>query len=464
MSRSLTLLIAAIATTTASAAEPIKLHPENPHYFEFRGRPTVLITSGEHYGAVLNGRFDYVRYLDTLQADGMNLTRTFSGTYREIPGSFNIEENTLAPEAADYVCPWARSDQAGAADGGNKFDLHRWNDAYFARLKDFVAKAGERGIVVEFVLYCVLYDDGLHQHSPMHAANNIQQIGKVKREDFLALQEPALHEVQMKFVQKVVRELREYDNVYFEICNEPYFNNVTKEWNDAVAREIAAAEGNSPVKHLIAQNIANGAQEVKEPHPLVSILNFHYAHPPDTVAQNYGLNRVIADDETGFDGTSDEAYRREAWDFILAGGAVFSNLDYSYSVSHPDGTKQFEKSPGGGGPALRKQLKALSDFIHDCDFIRMKPDNSVIRSRLPEGATARAIVDSGRTYAVYIKGGKELTLSLALPAGRYRATWIEPRDGSVLSDETIAHSGGERPFSSPAYDGEAALKLLALKE
>ena len=39
--------------------EPIKLHPENPHYFEFRGQPTVLVTAGEHYGAVMNLDFDY---------------------------------------------------------------------------------------------------------------------------------------------------------------------------------------------------------------------------------------------------------------------------------------------------------------------------------------------------------------------------------------------------------------------
>jgi len=42
----------------------------------------VLITSGEHYGAVLNRDFDYVRYPDTLPADHLNLTRTFSVSYR----------------------------------------------------------------------------------------------------------------------------------------------------------------------------------------------------------------------------------------------------------------------------------------------------------------------------------------------------------------------------------------------
>ena len=66
--------LAASATAYSSrqtaAAGPIALHPDNPHYFLFRGKPTILITSGEHYGAVLNLDFDYSKYLDTLAADG----------------------------------------------------------------------------------------------------------------------------------------------------------------------------------------------------------------------------------------------------------------------------------------------------------------------------------------------------------------------------------------------------------
>ena len=34
----------------AATHAPLALHPENPHYFLFRGKPTVLVTSGEHYG------------------------------------------------------------------------------------------------------------------------------------------------------------------------------------------------------------------------------------------------------------------------------------------------------------------------------------------------------------------------------------------------------------------------------
>src|SRR5262245_20316452 len=113
----LTCLVA--LTGLADAAEPrrpLALHTDNPRYFLYRGKPTLLLTSGEHYGAVLNKDFDHRRYLDELRRCGFNLTRTFSGTYFEVPGSFKIEDNTLAPSPGAYLGPWARSNQPGAAD------------------------------------------------------------------------------------------------------------------------------------------------------------------------------------------------------------------------------------------------------------------------------------------------------------------------------------------------------------
>jgi hypothetical protein len=66
------------AAERAGSSAPIRLHPENSRYFLFRDRPAVLITAGEHYGAVLNLDFDYVRYLDALRGYGFNLTRASS--------------------------------------------------------------------------------------------------------------------------------------------------------------------------------------------------------------------------------------------------------------------------------------------------------------------------------------------------------------------------------------------------
>src|SRR5437870_8753645 len=101
------------APAAAESNNRLRLHPRNPHYFLFRGKPAVLITSGEHYGAVLNLDFDYVKYLDTLKADELNLTRTFSGAYVEPQGTFHIAGNTLAPAEGRLICPWARSSTPG---------------------------------------------------------------------------------------------------------------------------------------------------------------------------------------------------------------------------------------------------------------------------------------------------------------------------------------------------------------
>src|SRR5436853_513273 len=89
------VFVLALGRVASAQEKPLALHPDNPLYFLFRGKPAVLIGSTEHYGAVMNLDIDYVTYLDTLAKDGMNLTRTFSGTYHEIPGSFGITENTL---------------------------------------------------------------------------------------------------------------------------------------------------------------------------------------------------------------------------------------------------------------------------------------------------------------------------------------------------------------------------------
>ncbi|MCC6233230.1 MAG: hypothetical protein IT580_11340, partial [Verrucomicrobiales bacterium] len=164
----LLIALAWCCTWPAPAAAPLALHPENPRYFLYRGKPTVVITSGEHYGAVLNLDFDYRRYLDTLAQNQLNGTRTWVGAYAETGGNFNIAGNTLDPAPGRFVCPWARSEQPGYADGGNKFDLTRWDPAYFARLRDFVAHAARRRIIVEINLFCPMYEDSMWSVCPLN--------------------------------------------------------------------------------------------------------------------------------------------------------------------------------------------------------------------------------------------------------------------------------------------------------
>jgi hypothetical protein len=454
-------LIASIVSSPPKPPVPISLHPKNGHYLLFRGKPTVLITSGEHYGAVMNLDFDYSRYLDTLHADGLNLTRLFSGAYVENSKAFNIKDNTLAPFPNRYICPWARSETPGYANGGAKFDLTKWDEAYFRRLKDFCSQAGKRGIVVEVVLFCPFYDEGLWHISPMNASNNINGVGSHTGAEAYTLKHPEISGVQDSLVKKITAELAGFDNIYYEICNEPYFGGVTLEWQRHIAEEISRSEVGLPYRHLIAQNIANGSAKITEPFPEVSIFNFHYANPPDAVPVNYALNRVIAFDETGFKGSEDFTYRAEAWEFLLSGGAIFSNLDYSFSAAHPDGTAQVTPpTPGGGSPAFRKQLKVLKDFMESFDLTKLTPTPSLIRGALPSGVSAFAIGEPGNSYGLYIHGGTHVEIGLNLLAGKYKAEWINTHTGGIEKSESVRVSNGAgAALSSPNYTEDIALRI-----
>jgi hypothetical protein len=444
--RLLLLFVAAVA-----GAQPLRLHPANPHYFEYRGKPAVLVTSAEHYGAVLNLDFNYKRYLDTLWRDGLNNTRIFVGNYREIPGSFNISQNTLAPKPDRFIAPWPQAE--------GKFDLNKWNDAYFARLKDFMRHARRRGVIVEVNLFCPFYEEALWRVSPMNEGTG------VKREEVFTLKHARLTAVQERLTRKIVSELRGFDNLYYEIANEPYFGGITLEWQAHIAKTIHEVDGG---RHLISQNIANGSVKIGDPNPLVSILNFHYSRPPDSIALNYGLNRAVGNNETGFDGTGDAVYRIQGWDFLIAGGALYNNLDYSFVAGHEDGTFEYPRSqPGGGSAALRKQLGILKRFMDSFRFVRMAPV-------AVEGA--RVLAEPGRQYAVYMHHGRavkdakpqyqvdgterEAQVTLDLPAGRYRAEWVDTRTGAIAYGDTFDHGGGKRALVGPRYREDIALRVV----
>ncbi len=420
------------------SAQTLGLLPENPRYFSWRGRPLVIVGSGEHYGAVLNADFDFRKYLATLGAEGLNHTRLFTGAaYVEPQGAFNIARNTLAPEGPRFLAPWARSDQPGYAGGGLRFDLSRWDESYFDRLREFVREAGRRKVIVEVTLFCPFYEDSQWRLSPFHPDNNVNGAGRgVERTQVYTLdQHGGLLAIQERFVDRVVAELGSFDNLYYEICNEPYFGGVTLEWQARIARRIAEAQASHREPKLISRNIANNKARVEVPLDPVSIYNFHYATPPDTVALNRHLNRPIGDNETGFRGTQDAPYRMEAWDFLIAGGALFSHLDYSFTVGHEDGRFAYPPTqPGGGNPELRRQFRFLREFIEEFDLARVAPDDSVVVDGVPATHTARALVEPGRRIGVYFR-----------PAGitPFSVRWTGHLEVPVAADHTFHASSND---------------------
>ena len=468
----------------AQDEQPIRLHPENPHYFLYRGKAIALISSAEHYGAVINGEFDYHKYLAAIAAAGMNYTRLFGGSYVEVPGkSFGIRRNDLAPEAGKFVAPWARSSEAGYAGGGNKLDLTKWNAEYFSRLHGYLEEAARLGIVVEIGLFSSQYGEMQWNLSPFKRENNVNGTDAIDWKKVNTLENGNILGFQERYVRKLVREANAYPNVMFEIANEPwsdrpvladvvnpylftgrdqYPNSIdlpdeaTMAWQARVVEWIQSEEASLPSKHMIAQDCCNFRYAMRGVVEGVSVVNFHYAYP-EAASLNYGMGKALSYDETGFLGRSDDAYARQAWNFMLAGGSVFDGLDYSFSVGHEDGSDVEANGPGGGSPELRRRLKILSEFLAGLPLVEMRPDYAVVKHA--GGVVPHALSSAKGEYAIYLDGSGPTELSVNLPAGDYVVAWVDVVSGENKEAGRFRHSGGEKKVSSPEFKNGIALRI-----
>ena len=470
-------LLAIVSAASAPGADPIRLLPANPHYFEFRGKAIALVTTGEHYGSVINEAFDYRRYLAALAAAGLNYTRLFGGSYIEIPGrSFGIRRNNLAPAAAHFVAPWARS--------GDKFDLDQWNPKFFERYRDFLTEASKLGIVVEITLFSSTYQEAHWAISPFNPANNVNGTGAIDWRKLNTLENGNILAWQERYARKLVGEARGFDNVIFEIQNEPwsdrgrlasvvnpylqrpardrYPNSIdladalSTAWQARVAQWIDSEESALPRKHLVAQNYANFGFPAATLVPGVSIVNFHYAYPV-AAESNYGLGKAIGYDETGFMGQDDAVYLRQAWNFLCSGGGLFNHLDYSFTVGHEDGTDTEPNGPGGGSPALRRSIGMLAKLLNSLPLASLKPDaRAVVHA---EGVSARALSTARGLYVIYLDGDGPSRLTLDLPRSNYTGAWIDIQTGAATPLPRFHHAGGHRVLDTPAFHNGIALRI-----
>lgn len=461
-------------------AQTLSLCPENPRYLQYRGRPVILITSAEHYGAVINLDFDAVTYLETLREEGFNYTRVFGGTYIEpVDNIFGIEKNTLAPQPGRFLAPWDEAD--------GRYDLERFSSAYFERLTGFVSEAEKRGIIVELTLFTSIYAENAWSLSPLHPENNKNGVNEADFRMVHTLRNDSLNAVQEQYIRRLVRELNRFDNLFFEIQNEPWADNgnlvsfvnrednevftrswqkrveiangVSLAWQAWVASVIRDEESGLPKKHLIAQNISNFEYPMGSLPEGISIANFHYALP-EAVTGNPGIGGVIGLDETGFMPHGDTVYLRQAWKFILSGGGLYNNLDYSFTTGHERGDWTIAPSnPGWGGPGFRSKLSLLVRTMARVPFHEMEFSGSLLRQESPE-MSQYGLTKPGEVSLVYVQGLPAEGVVPELPQGVYEITWIDIHSGVQMTEQADVTPGTR--LRDPFGASEVALMIRQL--
>jgi hypothetical protein len=494
---SLVPILAILPLCGADSGQPLRIHPDNPKYLLFRDKPLALITATEHYGSVINRPFDYERYLADAADQGITLTRTFL-LFRELQNARN-PASPAKPDSPDYIAPFPRVGPGTALDGEPQYDLDRWNPEYFDRLHRFLESASRHGIVVELTVFSNTYADPIWALNPFRSKNNLQGVGNIDWQDYNSLRNKVLVDRQAAYARKIVQETAGFDNIYYEICNEPgggFQGHASPadvdEWQDYMGRVIREEMRRLGRVHLIAgQQAFSYKPEFRSPYDealagkLFDIVNVHPL--PGTVfgGATYQLGNfmskemmldgiaqfsravypsakpVVLDEDNAAsmyrDFTGWTIHRKRAWTALM-NGAHYDYIDFSITVGSETGTRESRA-------AIRSWMKHLSRFFAAFDFIHAKPMPEFIRST-PANTVASVLAQPGKSYIVYVADARETAemrsapagtvqgkLLLDLPAGDYALRYYSPIEGT-FSPALILHGkqGAEVDLASSQQD------------
>ena len=314
--------------------------------FSYGGKPIVLITSDQHYGAVINADFDYTAFLDKLRSRGQNFTRIYHGSYIEKANDMS-SGNNIGPSDGRQILPWVRTESLGAHHvlGGYKYDLDRWDASYFVRLRDFCAKAEERGIIVEICFFNGMYANRW-PFQAMHHPNNIQGVGTCDWDMVQSLtgDTEAFVVSGEIFSRDRARKLNDFDNVIFHICDEPWMCRkppaVFGPWVSRMIDVFKDTERALPKKHLLGQTVDlemshNEADFSADPR--IQYIDVEYSRGIDDLENEYEHDKPIVYIESAYNRSSMRAtrlpvhaWRRgNSWSAVAPG---FMQLNALYST------------------------------------------------------------------------------------------------------------------------------------
>ncbi len=337
---------------------------------------------------------------------------------------------------------------------GGHWRLDQKNTAYFDRLVDVISRAKARGIFVEVTFFAPWEGDWSNgqtgpfagskgkwcldstPHSPGDFTctnTNLVTAGfdTTTAQDFTVMSEgrgatgldtqiKRAREAQRNVIRWTVERLWCFDNVYFEIANEPEASKVASVtplqvaiWEAEMIKTLLAAEtprvtpsGFLQSNHLISVqpfttdgvNYVSGsppagAQELSN----VGLINGHYTTVKATgptlnvgaikLGRDFSRTKPLGFNETKISGIPATANitvkggtdplggaasaRSEGWEFLVSLGAVYDHWGYYYGSAN--------------GQEVRREMCYLKSFVSQLPLAQLSPQLSTISSGIPVG-------------------------------------------------------------------------------
>jgi hypothetical protein len=491
--------LAAALCCTMHAQDAVKIDPDNPKYLLFHGKPLILLSASEHYGSVINRPFDYEKYLDDAQAHHMTMTRTFL-LFREQQSSRN-PSSPAKPESPDFIAPFPRTGPGKAMDGEPIYDLDQWNPEYFDRLHKFLDAASKHGIVVELTVFSNTYADSVWALNPFRAANNLQHVGAIDWEEYITLKDPELVRRQSAYARKIIDETSSYDNVYYEICNEPGGGIAghaspadVDAWQTEMARVMREEMKKLNRPHLLAgqQAFTYGAKnyfpnsgsfaspnfDIVNNHPLPNTeldgktfemggfmsKELKLADVKGFCAEAFSKPKPVVLDEDNTasmyrDVTGWTIHRKRAWTALL-NGCHYDYIDFSITVGSEAGTP-------ASRAGIRSWMQHLSEFKDTFDFPHAKLDAGWVTG-YPANLVASGMSTPAGDFVAYLADARELndpgagqaisgSIQINLPDGKYWVSLYSPVTGEE-SPGVEVRGGSNVELNLPGFKQDIVIR------
>lgn len=470
----LVLIVAAVAPDIArgqvtAISDPLRINECNPRYFaDAEGRAIYL--TGMHTWTNFQDRmdvpreFDYDAYLDQLQTYHHNFIRLW------------VSENAAwAPWSDQKVMfgplPYLRTGPGRARDGLPKFDLTKFNEQYFERLRQRVVDARDKGIYVGLMMFngfsiekkedekrswlqrafakvyrVIGWDPTLWDPNnpwnghPFHWANNINGINGDLNSDGEGLEIHTMKnaqtlKLQEQYVRKVIDALNDLNNVLYEVSNES--RGESTEWQNHVIRVIHEYEATKPKQHpvLMTAQWPGGSDSslFRSPAQAISPGRAYRDDPPPAD----GNKVIIADTDHLWGEGGDSQW---VWKSFMRGlNPIFMDRIASLTA-HQDGDIP-------GADETRVALGYTWMYAQKLDLNNMVPWGDLC-------STTYCLANAGVEYLVYLPAGGPVSIDLKKEGEPFTIEWFSLDLGKAVEGSSVRADGRMvtmvAPFQGPA--------------
>lgn len=448
------------ADADAAASGPLRVHPANKRYLtDANGR--IVFLAGAHYWTTLQDQgpsdppptLNYNAYLDNIVKYNHNFIKLWAW---ENARWANWVDNPSAWWFSPM--PYQRTGPGAALDGKPKFDLTKFNQAYFDRLRSRVAAARDRGVYVAVMLFngWSLGEVGSGQNAnswlghPYNASNNVNGIngdrnGDDRGYELHTLGNQKALDFQKAYVRKVIDTVNDLDNVLYEISNES--DTASLEWQSEMVSYIKSYEKTKPKQHLVGMTTPLSVNDATQPASNAAL----FASPADWISpsaeQDYQNDPPAASGEKVVLVDTDHLW-----------GEKPGSDDWWVWKSFTRGLNPiFMNDADGVGPTQDWQVRVwtalgqVRSYARRMNLAQMTPRGDLTSS-------GYMLASPGWEYLAFKQDGGSFSVNLSGFGDRaFFVEWFNVATGKTTNGGKV--NGGDTVTFDPPFGGHAALYL-----